>query len=257
MPPGEQEPAASETLYAEVLRNGEDAGATRRFLEERALDEPAMIGLLHRAVPVAFLESVAATSPWSERPRVLGAIVLNTKSPRTLAQRLLPYLYWRDLADAAVSPRVEGGVRARAEGLLKDKVVELRLGDKITLARLAPPSVLRLLLRESDPKILDAALLNPRLREADLVPVVQAGGVFPLAGELRRAARPRLAAPHAVGHRPRAGHCADAPRPRSPGPHARDSAAGASCGRTGGGEASQGIKSWASDHGIVWREPAP
>lgn len=163
-----------DALFAELLRGGEDQAAARRLLESHPRDESQLIELLHRAVPAAFLESVAATSPWSERPRVLGAIVLNPRVPRLLAQRLLAYLYWRDLADAAVSPRVEGGVRVRAEGLLKDKLVELRLGEKITLARLAPASVLRLLLHESDRKILDAALLNPRLRESDLVPAVQA-----------------------------------------------------------------------------------
>jgi hypothetical protein len=168
------ESRGADTLFAEVLRDAAQAAGAHRTLESHPLDESQMIELLHRAVPTAFLEAVAATSPWAERPRVLGAIVLNPKTPRPLAQRLLAYLYWRDLADAAVSPRVEGGVRARAEGLLKDKLVELRLGEKITLARLAPPSVLRLLLHESDRKILDAALLNPRLRESDLVPAIEA-----------------------------------------------------------------------------------
>jgi hypothetical protein len=168
-------PAAPDldALHAEVLRLGGNPAAIRALLGERPLGEPEMIALLHRAVTPALLEGVASTPPWSERPRVLGAIVLNPKAPRILAQRLLPYLFWRDLADVAVSPRVEGGVRARAEGTLKEKVVELRLGEKITLARLAPPSVLRLLLAESDAKVLDAALLNPRLREADLVSLVQ------------------------------------------------------------------------------------
>lgn len=169
-PPGEPDVDA---LHAEVLRLGENPAGLRKLLEEQPLGEPDMIALLHRAVPVAFLERVAQTPSWSERPRVLGAIVLNPKAPRTLAQRLVPYLSWRDLADVVSSPRVEGGVRARAEGLLKEKVVELRLGDKITLARLAPPSVLRLLLGESDAKILDAALWNPKLRESDLVSLVQ------------------------------------------------------------------------------------
>lgn len=171
--PGETQ--GPDALHAEVLRLGENPAAQRRFLEAQAIGEGDLIALLHRSVPIALLEGVAQTSPWSERPRVLGAIVLNPKAPRTLAQRLVPYLSWRDLADVVASPRVEGGVRARAEGLLKDKLVELRLGEKITLARLATPAVLRLLLGESDAKIIDAALWNPRLREADLVSLVQGG----------------------------------------------------------------------------------
>lgn len=166
---------ASEALLAELLQAGQDAPGARAFLSDRALDESRVIALLRFAVPVAFLEALAATPPWSDRPRVLGAICLNPKTPRVLAQRLLPGLYWRDLADAATSPRVEGGVRARAEGLLKERLAELRLGEKITLARLATPAVLRLLLLELDPRILGAALQNPRLTESDLGGFVQSG----------------------------------------------------------------------------------
>src|SRR6185436_12135821 len=105
--------------------------------------ESELLGVLRRAVPVGFLEAVAQTAPWSERPRVLGGVVLNPKTPRGLAQRLLPNLYWHDLAEAAANLRLEGGIRARAEGLLKDQLDDLRMGEKITLARLATPALLR------------------------------------------------------------------------------------------------------------------
>ncbi|HET7292372.1 MAG TPA: hypothetical protein VFM88_08105 [Vicinamibacteria bacterium] len=173
------EAGSSEALLAELLRTGHGAAGARAFLSERELDESRLVGLLHLAVPASFLEAVASTPPWSERPRVLGAVCLNPKAPRALAQRLLPVLYWRDLADLATSPRVEGGVRARAEALLRERVAELRLGEKITLARLATPALLRLLLQEADSKIVEAALQNPRLTESDLVGLVQSGLATP------------------------------------------------------------------------------
>src|SRR6185295_18931366 len=107
--------------------------------------------------------------------RVLGGVVLNPKTPRGLAQRLLSSLYWHDLAEAAASTRLEGGIRARAEGLLKDQLDDLRTGEKITLARLATPALLRPLLLETEPKVLAAALENPRLRESDLAGLLQGG----------------------------------------------------------------------------------
>ena len=93
------EAGSSEALLAELLRTGHGAAGARAFLSERELDESRLVGLLHLAVPASFLEAVASTPPWSERPRVLGAVCLNPKAPRALAQRLLPVLYWRDLAD--------------------------------------------------------------------------------------------------------------------------------------------------------------
>ncbi len=48
-------------------------------------------------------------------------------------------------------------------------IPDLRLGERITLARLATPAVLGLLLGDVESKVLEAALANPRLREEDLL----------------------------------------------------------------------------------------
>lgn len=177
--PGRGETPSLDALYSELIKLPASVPAARQFLLARSLDESDLIALLRRAVPVVFLETLAGMLPWSERPRVLGAIVLNPRTPRPLAQRLLPVLSWRDLAEAARSPRVEAGIRARAEGLLKEKLQELRLGEKITLARFATPGVLRELIHESEPKVVDALLVNPKLREADVVFAVESDTAAP------------------------------------------------------------------------------
>jgi hypothetical protein len=118
---------------------------------------------------VPFLEEVASTFPWSERGAILGKVVLNPKTPRALSLRLLPSLGWHDLADVAASPHVPGAVRVRSEALLLEMLPDLRLGDRITLAKLATSPVLRLLLVDPEPKVAGAALINPRLREEDLL----------------------------------------------------------------------------------------
>ena len=123
---------------------------------------------LRRALPLAFLEALASVSPWSERPRLLALVVLNPRAPRALAQRLVASLYWHDLAEVAATQRLPAAVRARAEALLKDGLVEMRLGDRVTLARLATPPLLPPLLADSEPQVVEAALVNPRLREEDL-----------------------------------------------------------------------------------------
>ena len=124
---------------------------------------------LRRAVPVAFLEEVACTRPWSERPRVLARVVLSPRAPQALSLRLVSALYWRDLAEVAATPRVPAAVRSRAESLLGDGLGDMRLGDRITLARLATPALLPALLADSERQVAESALVNPRLREEDLV----------------------------------------------------------------------------------------
>jgi hypothetical protein len=160
--------AAIDALFAEVLRAGENP-ARARELASRCADETLIGSVLQRAVPVAFLEAVAHVSPWSERPRLLARIVLNPRAPRALAQRLVGALYWRDLAEVAATPRIAAAVRSRAESLLRDGLPDMRLGDRVTLARLATPALLPLLLADSEPRVTEAALVNARLREDDLV----------------------------------------------------------------------------------------
>src|SRR6185436_19273426 len=90
---------------------------------------------------------------------------------------LLASLFWRDLAEVARASRLVAAVRLRAEALLIERLPELRLGDRITLARLATPAVLRALLLGGEARVTRAALLNPRLRESDLVEALQKDSV--------------------------------------------------------------------------------
>lgn len=162
-----------DALFAQLMQAGQSAPRLREVLAAPPLDEVLVLGVLRRPVPVRFLELVAVTPPWSERPRLLGGVALNPKTPRVLALRLLPSLFWRDLADVAASPRLPKGVRGRAESILQEQLPDMRLGEKITLAKIATQPVLARLLADPEPRIAEACLINPRLREEDLVTAVR------------------------------------------------------------------------------------
>ncbi len=162
-----------DAVFAELLRAGENDARLRAALAACSLDSPAMISLLRRAVPIRFVEIVSATWPFSDDARVLAAVVLNPRVPRHLGLRLVPSLFWRDLADVAAGPRVAGAVRVRAEGVLNERVPELRVGEKVTLGKIATPAVVTTLLADPDAKVIRACLQNPRLREEDLVTAVR------------------------------------------------------------------------------------
>lgn len=167
MPPRKPSPDV-DALHAELLAAGETLPRIAEVLA-RDPDEETVVAVLHRAVPLRALEYLARTPPWSERSRVLAGIVLHPKSPPRLALPLVPALLWRSLADVATTARLPSAIRLRAEAVLKEKLPELRLGEKITLARLATPPVLLALLADPDPRVLEGCLENPRLRESDLV----------------------------------------------------------------------------------------
>lgn len=163
--------AALDGLFAEVLRAGPSGARQRAILERADLDEPLLVALLRRPLPEPFLTAITTTSRWSERTRVLGAVVRNPRTPRHLALRLAPALYWRDLAEVAANAVLEAVLRVRAESLLAERLElgELRLGDRLALARLATSGVLRVLLQDLEPKVPRACLENPRLLEQELV----------------------------------------------------------------------------------------
>ena len=158
-----------DTLFAALMAAGEDARRVREVLDAAPRDRLLLASVLRRAVPLQCLEVLAATPPWSEDQRLLGSVVLSPRVSRALALRLVGSLFWRDLADVAASPRVAAAARVRAEALLLDHMGDLRLGDRITLAKIATPPVLALLLDDGDRHVVDAGLINARLREEDLV----------------------------------------------------------------------------------------
>jgi hypothetical protein len=168
-------PADVDALHAAVLRAGEGVQALRAALVARAPDATALIALLRRAVPLRLLELLAAP-PWSEDARVLAGVVLNPRAPVPLSLRVLAALFWRDLAAVALAPRVAGPVRVRAEALLREKVPDLRLGERVALAKIATAAVLPLLLADEAPRVAQACLINPRLREEDLATALRQDG---------------------------------------------------------------------------------
>ncbi len=176
MRPGE-DAGVVDLLYRDALRAGENPAAVRALLEDRVPDDRLLAALLRRALPIQFLEHVARTPPWSERPILLARVVQNPRSPRGLSLRLVSSLYWRDLAEVSTNPTVPAAVRVRAEANLRDLLPDLRLGERITLGKIAPPAILTLLLLDGEVLVLEAALRNPRLREEDLVTALRRASV--------------------------------------------------------------------------------
>ena len=173
------EAGAVDALHADLLRAGENAAQIRDVLSRHSPGETELLALLRRALPVRFLELVGTTPPWSERPHVLGRLVHNPNTPRTLCLRLIVSLFWRDLAEVAANPQVAGAVRVRAEARLQEMLPDMRLGDRITLAKIATPPVLRPLLEDTASKVSAACLINGRLREEDLLVALRKDAVPP------------------------------------------------------------------------------
>lgn len=120
--------------------------------------------LRNPGVTPALILRISKSPFWMRSYKVRAALVQHAKTPRPMAMSLLSTLRWGDLARVAASCRLAIALRTAAERILLLRLPELALGEKVSLARVATPSVIRSLRCENSPLIARALLENASLR---------------------------------------------------------------------------------------------
>ncbi len=139
---------------------------------EGALQNPKMqedqIGLLLRnpGLTGPLLESLARNSRWTRIYEVKKRLVRHPRTPFQAARNLVHHLLWKDLAETAADSRLHPAIRRQAESMLKTRLDSLALGEKITLARKATPTLVEVLVEVPERPVLEALLGNPALDPA-------------------------------------------------------------------------------------------
>ena len=152
----------------------------RRFLPsspppflEGALDNPDLgrtelaFVLRNRQAGPAVLERIAANPRWVAGYEIKRLLVGHPNSPLRLVRRLTPGLYWKDLAEACDNQRLQPATRRHAEEVLRARVEDLTVGERITLARRASRGVISALLDGEDPRVIQSLLSNRKLVETE------------------------------------------------------------------------------------------
>jgi len=128
---------------------------------------PRMIGTI--------AQNPRLTSFYSVRLR----IVSHRQTPQAHAVKFVHYLYWPDLLRLSVEVTVPATTRRAIDTQLVNRVHKLSLGEKITSARRCSPALIKVLMFDRDPKVFGALLNNSRLREENLVELVQSDEASP------------------------------------------------------------------------------
>jgi hypothetical protein len=149
-------------------------GAPGPYLEgaaqNPALAEETMLLLLaNRAAPAALLGRIARNWRWTRAYAVKHALVRNPRTPYAVARGFLGHLFWRDLLETAGDLHASPVLRRDAEKILRTRLSELSLGEKVTLARRASRGLVEGLLEGGEGPVLQALLGNPRLTEREVV----------------------------------------------------------------------------------------
>jgi hypothetical protein len=113
------------------------------------IDESHLFRLLRkRELSSSAIEALARHDRWGRRHVVRTAVVNHPKTPRTLALRLLSLLFWMEQLRVATNMRLAMSLRMAAENRLKQRLPELQIGEKISLARTVPPALVAVLASE-------------------------------------------------------------------------------------------------------------
>ena len=142
------------------------------------LSNPAMttqhviLLLRNKSITHDMVEMICDRQDWLEVQNVQFAIVNCPKAPHTLALRMLQLLYWNDLMKTAGNVRLSPRLRRAAENYLRDRLSELTLGEKMTVARTGPRAVISFLRNDSEARVIAALLRNPHLIEDDVLRII-------------------------------------------------------------------------------------
>lgn len=99
-------------LWTDFFR---DEGLVLRCLKEKQLDDGTVLEIARSKIaPRRALEVIGSTPAWTSRYQVVLALVVNPKTPRQIAQRLLPRLKPADRKMVQRNPAIPESVRRMA-----------------------------------------------------------------------------------------------------------------------------------------------
>jgi hypothetical protein len=131
------------------------------------LDDNHLLALLKRRdLSEELLNAIAILPMVAESHELKVAIVHNPGTTDHVTLALLPHLHLFELVDICYLGGVTPDQKAAAERAIIQRLPTTPLGNKITLARRCTSAVVEALIKEGDPRFLDACLTNPHLKEA-------------------------------------------------------------------------------------------
>ena len=143
------------------------------LLENPALDETLLALLLSRKdLSADIIENIAGRKTFLKSYAVKRALVFHPGAPRLVVLRLLRDLYLMDLVQFSLSPVAAAELRLHAEEYIIARLPQLPLGQRIALARRGPARVVGALVATGHAQVLEIALNNPRLSEAQVLKVL-------------------------------------------------------------------------------------
>ncbi|MBI1750397.1 MAG: hypothetical protein HY234_16055 [Acidobacteria bacterium] len=156
-----------------VLLHDKSHEVLAALLENPVLDEALLCLLLERKdLPGDFLGEVARRKEWMRSYRVKVRVAGHPHSSRLVALPLLRQLFLFDLVNLTLQPATPAEIRRVAEDVIVNRLPQLALGQRLTLARRGSARVAAALLAEGHQRVVPLALDNAFLTESQVLKVL-------------------------------------------------------------------------------------
>jgi hypothetical protein len=137
------------------------------ILDDPRLDDDRLCILLARKdLPLTLLDEFARRRELLHGYPVIRALAFHPNVPRKIALRLLRELHLMDLMKLSQAATAAPDLQRSAEEHLIARLPHVALGQKIALARQASARILAALIIEGNAQVVEPAVENPRLTEA-------------------------------------------------------------------------------------------
>lgn len=148
----------------------------RALLKNRRLSEEHLLALLRRRdLSEDLLKALHQHDLVTTSYRLKVALATHPNCPPAVLQALLPHIHLFDLLGICTLPGTMPDQKLAAERAIILRLPGVPLGNRITLARRAPSTLLVDILAGGEASVVAAALDNPRLKEGSLVQYLSGG----------------------------------------------------------------------------------
>jgi len=146
------------------------ADALAAAASDPRLTEDLALALLKRSdLPAEVLDQLSKNSGAMQSRKVKLAVVEHPKAPRHVSIPMVRHLFTFDLMQVALTPVVPADIKMAAEEALINRLETISSGEKLSLGHRASGRVAGVLLLDSEPRVIRAALENSRLTEASII----------------------------------------------------------------------------------------
>jgi hypothetical protein len=133
------------------------------------VEEEALAVLGNPYVTPRMCQAIAVTRHLAGFHAVRLRLVQTRATPLTHSIKLVHYLSWTDLLRLSVDVTIPAQVRRAIDTQLLLRLDTVSLGERISAAKRCSAALIKVFLFEPDAKVFAALLINPRLREEDLL----------------------------------------------------------------------------------------